>query len=57
MRVRVKQSPYRSVKVGARGTVIQKKYVETIYEAWRVKVDNTGESRLFHKEELEVIDG
>ncbi len=58
MYVKVKHSPYHSVKVGERGTVTTKLYEGTTMETWRVVFDNKKvESRLFRKEELEGIDG
>ncbi len=59
MRVKVKRSPYRSVKKGAKGTVVQKKFVGTVHEVWRLELDNAGVKccQLFFPNELEVING
>ncbi len=67
MRVKVKQSPYRSVKKGAVGEVIGRKHEGTKNEIWKVETTEIRRVKhiptkftqawFFYINELEVIDG
>ena len=56
VRVKVKGSPYRAVKRGVVGEVVERKYVGTTYEILKVRLPG-GAEWAFHPDELEALDG
>ena len=56
VKVIIRGSPYSAVAVGAVGTVVSRRYVETKIEQWHVRFSN-GAEWTFYPDELEVLNG
>ena len=56
VRVTIRGSPYSAVAVGAVGTVVSRRYVETKIKQWHVRFSN-GAEWTFYPDELEVLNG